>query len=451
MTNSAAIRVLYDLAGGRAKTWPALARDLDINVDDIYKRNRPWPSDFGRVRYCDAFEKYASEVHTTPYATLLAVRRSLQDSNAYTDEVKAIVDNVRADTEDEQVRASLERLRDTIIETARPYNEVERALRCASGRETSARSGADCHMEEKSPKDCAPQCGRGEGPVGEKALDCGEGLAGESPLRRGEGPAGENPAPACAGTVGARSACADGCCTSGTPEGENGLSPAPRGLTPAVLAAALAGAPVEGVPWYRALAGASCPEPACAQWRAVPGMPLDAARFLGAVLAPRALDLLVDAPLAHAASAAVDGPRDPAEARPVCAAGATLEAPRDLLEAAFAGVLSAGVRDGLVCALCDDEGLGCRTMLRRCADMLHAADAGAFFSVADFLLDHALPKPAAAADAGALDRMRSFYLRFGDGDPARCLFVLVLLALLGPADALRVVACPATHRLFERP
>ena len=68
MTNSAALRVLYDLAGGRMKTWGALGRELGamlgedlvagktsavasglppVNVDDIYKRNRPWPSGFG--------------------------------------------------------------------------------------------------------------------------------------------------------------------------------------------------------------------------------------------------------------------------------------------------------------------------------------------------------------------------------------------------------------------
>jgi len=248
MTNSAAIRVLYDLAGGRAKTWPALARDLDINVDDIYKRNRPWPSDFGRLRYRDAFEKYANEVHTSNYATILAVRKSLQSSNAYTDEVKLIVENVRADSNESLIKNSLDRLVDTIIETARPYNEIAR--------------------DQTPPAPAAEKPGA--------------------------------PAPA----IPSEPAC------PGAPAQPAFGEPA-RALTPRLLAAMLSGGDVAGTPWHQALAGAAAnarpPAPATAGQRVAPRVPADAERFVGAVLPPA---LVAAVAQANAFDALMEGAAD---------------------------------------------------------------------------------------------------------------------------------------------
>lgn len=146
MTNSAALRVLYDLAGGRMKTWGALGRELGamlgdgvasgqagapscgslppVNVDDIYKRNRPWPSGFGPKEYCRAFRKYADEGHASHYGALLKVQQSLEASNAYTPQVKALMENIRPDADDREVAEGLERVMEAIVETARPYNKV---------------------------------------------------------------------------------------------------------------------------------------------------------------------------------------------------------------------------------------------------------------------------------------------------------------------------------------
>ena len=145
MTNSAALRVLYDLAGGRMKTWGALGRELGamlgeeaaagqagaslcslppVNVDDIYKRNRPWPSGFGPKEYCRAFRKYADEGHASHYGALLKVQQSLEASNAYTPQIKALMENIRPDADDREVAEGLERVMEAIVETARPYNKV---------------------------------------------------------------------------------------------------------------------------------------------------------------------------------------------------------------------------------------------------------------------------------------------------------------------------------------
>lgn len=384
MTNSAALRVLYDLAGGRAKTWQALGRELDINVDDIYKRNRPWPSDFGRIRYRDAFNKYAEEVHTSRYATVLAVKRSLQNSNAYTAEVKAIVENVRADSDDKLVQGSLERLLDTIIETALPYNELPPL---ADGPAV----GAPASMR-------AARCG---GDAGRMRRPCGDAV-----------PAA--PAP-CGGL------------SVGTSAGGPFASAAPPdgALTPRLLAACLAGTEVRGVFWTVAagrLCGGAAPPapPACARRRVAAGVALDAERFLGAVLCPSLMQLLA------------------------CA---------DAFDRAMDGLLDAPSLDLLAASLCDDEGLGCRTMAARCASLMERADAGAFSGDADYLLACLETAGRSAGDSlGVADlaAVRRLYLVCADRAPSRGLFVLVLVALLGVRRARVVMECPATRYLFAR-
>lgn len=122
MTNRAALRVLKDLAS--KKTWYMLGNELGFRVEDINKKNYPWPSDFGCNEYCAKFQEYAKSEHTSPYAALIAVRESLIESNAYTPEVKALMDNVRPDSDEAMCEAALRRLMETIIETALPYNKV---------------------------------------------------------------------------------------------------------------------------------------------------------------------------------------------------------------------------------------------------------------------------------------------------------------------------------------
>ncbi len=130
MTNRAALRVLYDLAG--KKTWYTLGNELGFRVEDINKKNYPWPSDFGCHEYCAKFQEYAKAEHTSPYAALIKVRDSLIESNAYTPEVERLVDNVlRPDSDEAAYEAALRRLMETIIETALPYNKVPRAVPAA--------------------------------------------------------------------------------------------------------------------------------------------------------------------------------------------------------------------------------------------------------------------------------------------------------------------------------
>lgn len=141
MTNRAALRVLYDLAG--KKTWYTLGNELGFRVEDINKKNYPWPSDFGCHEYCAKFQEYAKAEHTSPYAAIIAVRESLIESNAYTPEAKALVDNVRPDSDEAMCEAALRRLMETIIETALPYNKVPRPTRPSDAPREQAAQEAD--------------------------------------------------------------------------------------------------------------------------------------------------------------------------------------------------------------------------------------------------------------------------------------------------------------------
>ena len=163
MTNRAAVRVLYDLAGN--KTWPMLANDLDFNAGDVYKKNYPWPSNFGCKEYCDKFLEYAQGSHSSPYATLLAVQKSLERSNALTPEVKAIVENVRPDADEASCATWLHRLMETIIETALPYNRVGKNAARASkeGDGASASTNSQAPTERKPQGVAQAECEAAEG------------------------------------------------------------------------------------------------------------------------------------------------------------------------------------------------------------------------------------------------------------------------------------------------
>jgi hypothetical protein len=352
MTNKAALYVLYDLAGGRSQTsWSELGRDLNINVEDIYKRNRPWPSDFGRVEYLKAAEKYAAGKHTSPYASVLAVRRSLESHNAYTDEIRLVAENVLDGENEAAAEKGLRRIVEIIIETARSNSELRRDAVSADGCDPDVRGGAET-------SDAAP----------------------EAPVAR----------------------------------------PVDR-VSLRVLAALLAGAPLaDGSPWYAGMppaAEAPVPPALAAPRRVVAGVPVDPERFVGAFLPPHLL-------------------------APVVRAGA--------LDAFMDGFPPATPAAELADALCGEEGLACRTVARRAADLASAADVSALFAAAGYALDRLCAGAAAADPQTACDvnAARSLVERHTDGDAGRLVFGLVLWGLVGPRELRRVVECPATSVLL---
>lgn len=179
------------MGGARPRAWgqageetaagqtSAVASSLrPVNVDDIYKRNRPWPSGFGPKEYCRAFRKYADEGHASHYGALLKVQQSLEASNAYTPQVKALMENIRPDADDREVAEGLERVMEAIVETARPYNKVGK-LDDSALRE-SVRSGEaseTCSAERQIACDLAVATTRG--------VDCGLSMDGPAMVAAG--------------------------------------------------------------------------------------------------------------------------------------------------------------------------------------------------------------------------------------------------------------------------
>ena len=407
MTNSAALRVLYDLAGGRMKTWGALGRELGamlgedlavgkpsavvsdlppVNVDDIYKRNRPWPSGFGPKEYCRAFRKYADEGHASHYGALLKVQQSLEASNAYTPQVKALVENIRPDADDREVAESLERVMEAIIETARPYNKVGKLVEPAprEGERGEGTGSEACSTERQVASDfaAAAMCG----------VDCG--------------PSVDGPAMAAAG------------CTTGT------VAPAARTVERVPGAAAGAALPAQTCP---SAAGAGCDSRVA--------MIVASCEEIGL---PRIVQLL------ESCAFGKTGVEILTRVVPVRLLGApALEI--DLAQACEQG-LSPQVQAVLVQELCCDSGLACRSMRRSCETLVTSAamDADKVFSCAASLFAAPSGRPAGAE----LSRARSFYTRYADGDAARALFCLILTGLVGISGFNRIMMCPDVGLLF---
>ena len=407
MTNSAALRVLYDLAGGRMKTWGALGRELGamlgedlvagktsavasglppVNVDDIYKRNRPWPSGFGPKEYCRAFRKYADEGHASHYGALLKVQQSLEASNAYTPQVKALVENIRPDADDREVAESLERVMEAIIETARPYNKVGKLVDPAP-RESERGGGAGsevCSTERQVASGFAAAATRG--------VDCEPSMGG--------------PAMAAAGhTAGA-------------------VAPATRAMghepgaaaDAALFAQTCPSATEAGCDSRAAMAAASCEE----------------------IDLPRIVRLLE--------SCAFDktGVEILTCVVPVRLFGApALEI--GLAQACEQG-FSPQAQAVLVQELCYDSGLACRSMRRSCEALVTSAvmDTDKVFSCAASLFAAPSGRPAGAE----LSRARSFYTRYADADAARALLCLILMGLVGISGFNRIMMCPDVGLLF---
>ena len=407
MTNSAALRVLYDLAGGRMKTWGALGRELGamlgdeaapgqagapscgslppVNVDDIYKRNRPWPSGFGPKEYCRAFRKYADEGHASHYGALLKVQQSLEASNAYTPQVKALMENIRPDADDREVAEGLERVMEAIVETARPYNKVGK-LDDSASRE-SVRSGEaseTCSTERHVACDLAAAATRG--------VDCKRGIDGPAMVAAGR--------------------------TTGT------VAPVARAMGHEPGAAHNAALPVQTCP---SAAGAGCDSHVSMATASCEEISL-----------PRIVQLLESCAFGKTGVEIL-----------MCVVPARLlGAPAlnaDLTQACEQG-LSPQAQAALVQELCCDSGLACRAMRRSCETLVTsgAMDADKVFSCVNSLFAASSGRPAGAE----LSRSLSLYTRYADGDAARALFCLVLMGLVGISGFNRIMMCPEVGLLF---
>ena len=408
MTNSAALRVLYDLAGGRMKTWGALGRELGamlgdeaapgqagtlscgslppVNVDDIYKRNRPWPSGFGPKEYCRAFRKYADESHVSHYGALLKVQQSLEASNAYTPQVKVLMENIRPDADDREVAEGLERVMEAIVETARPYNKVGKLV------EPAPREGE--RGGEAGRENCSTECqvASGFAAAATRGVDCEPSMGG--------------PAMAAAGrTAGA-------------------VVPATRAMGHEPGAAAGAALPAQACP---SAAGAGCGTHATM-----------AAASCEEIGLPRIVRLLESCAFGKTG----------VEILTCVVPARLLGAPVseiDLAQACEQG-LSPQAQAVLVQELCCDSGLACRSMRCSCEMLVTSAvmDADKVFSCAASLF----AAPSGCTAGAELSRARSFYTRYADGDAARALLCLILTGLVGISGFNRIMMCPEVGLLL---
>lgn len=407
MTNSAALRVLYDLAGGRMKTWGALGRELGamlgdeaapgqagapscgslppVNVDDIYKRNRPWPSGFGPKEYCRAFRKYADESHVSHYGALLKVQQSLEASNAYTPQVKALMENIRPDADDREVAEGLERVMEAIVETARPYNKVgnlddsvpQEDERCGETSET-------CSAERQIACDLAATTTRG--------VDCGLSMDGPAMVAAGR--------------------------TTGT------VAPVARAMGHEPGAARNAALPAQTCP---SAAGAGCDSHvsmATASCEEI-GLPRIVQLLESCAFGKTGVEILMRVVPARLLGA----PALNADLTQACEQGLSLRAQATLAQ-----------------ELCCDSGLACRAMRRSCETLVTsgAMDADKVFSCATALFAASSGRPTGAE----LSRARSFYTRYADGDAARALLCLILMGLVGISGFNRIMMCPEVGLLF---
>ena len=406
MTNSAALRVLYDLAGGRMKTWGALGRELGamlgeeaaagqagaslcslppVNVDDIYKRNRPWPSGFGPKEYCRAFRKYADEGHASHYGALLKVQQSLEASNAYTPQIKALMENIRPDADDREVAEGLERVMEAIVETARPYNKVGSPAgpvpredeRCGEASET-------CSAERQIACGFAAAATRG--------VDCKLGMDGPVLVAAGH----------MTGTV----------------------APAARAVGHEPGASANAVLSAQTSPFAT---GKDCDS-----------------RAAMAITSSGEMSLSHIVRLLESCAFGKTGVEILMCVVPARLLGApALNA--DLTQACEQG-LSPQAQAALAQELCCDSGLACRAMRRSCETLVAggAIDADRVF----FCVNSLFSAPSGYPAGAELSRALSLYTRYADGDAARALLCLILTGLVGISGFNRIMMCPEVGLLF---
>lgn len=389
------------------KTWGALGRELGamlgedlaagkpsavasglppVNVDDIYKRNRPWPSGFGPKEYCRAFRRYADEGHASHYGALLKVQQSLEASNAYTPQVKALVENIRPDADDREVAESLERVMEAIIETARPYNKVGKLV------EPAPREGE--RGGEAGSEDCSTgrQVACGFAAAATRGVDCGFSTDG--------------PAMAAAGRT-------TGAVVSATRAMGHEPGAAPNGAFPAQTCPSAAGA---GCDSHATIATASCEEIGLLRIVQL----LESCSF--GKTGVEILTCVVPARFFDASALEIDLAQ-------ACEQGFSPRAQAELAR-----------------ELCCDSGLACRSMRRSCEMLVASAvmDADKVFSCAASLF----AAPSGCPASTELSRARSFYTRYADGDAARALLCLILMGLVGISGFNRIMMCPDVGLLF---
>ena len=400
MTCRAGMRVLYDLAGGSRKRWAGLDEDLRATpgtAKRVFARNDNWPQQFGAVNYKDLVARYALDEFSTLYGALVTIKETLRAYDAYTPEVQAVVAGIDAESDEAAIEACLDRLSDVIYATARPASRaVARSTARPSQPEGNRRADESARSVAGEPNtlpaaekvvtgsfgDCAdPSAGnvRVVGRAGQRGPVAGPGV----PAARGEGAGPSVGQASPCGTPEATAPVGDG----GSPEGEGPREPS-----------------------FSDLRVLLCTGPRRVLLRTF----ADDDELLAELLPP---DVLADVHAGRAAGA----------------------------PAAFP---SPTARDELALRLCSDGGMACREIIRRCERLLRAADRDAFAAGvadlearrglrADVAAGHTCPGASAEPDYLA-EPLGYLAVRFSC-DPARRLFALTLLALLGRSGAAAVL------------
>lgn len=314
------------------------------------------------------------------------MQQSLEASNAYTPQVKALVENIRPDADDREVAESLERVMEAIIETARPYNKVGKLV------------------------DPASREGERGGEAGSEACSTGRQVASDF---AGAVACGAD----CKSSVDGPALAAAGCTTAA-------VMPAARAMGHEPGAAAGAALPAQTCP---SAAGAGCDSHAAM-----------------AVASCEETDLPRIVQLLESCAFGKTGVEILTCVVPVRLFGApVLEI--DLAQACEQG-LSPQAQAVLAQELCCDSGLACRSMRRSCETLVTSAAMGAdkVFSCAASLFAAPSGRPAGTE----LSRARSFYTRYADGDAARALLCLILMGLVGISGFNRIMMCPDVGLLF---
>ena len=437
MTCRAGMRVLYDLAGGSRKRWAGLDEDLRATpgtAKRVFARNDNWPQQFGAVNYKDLVAQYAVDEYSTLYGALVTIKETLRAYDAFTPEVQAVVAGIDAESDEATIEACLDRLSDVIYATARPASRAagarpaqgaaspkdgDPAACVASASRLNPHAGDACRGEENL---ACPENLRAKEPshnaieqtnnrvVTEKAAQIETGVAG-SALGAAENVRDEKKAEAW--VSGASEA-------PGAPRLAPGTWPAaePAGTRPPHPSTVSAGTPALSSAMPSAasmpteLSFADLRELLCAGPRRVLLRTFADDAALMAELLPT--DILADCALADLS----------------------------------AGALSQPVRDELALRLCTDGGMGCREIIRRCERLLRAADRDALAAgIAALEERHGLrpavsAQPARSGVASDPDYLAEplgyLAVRFA-ADPARRLFVLTLLALLGRENTAAVL------------
>ena len=434
MTCRAGMRVLYDLAGGSRKRWAGLDEDLRATpgtAKRVFARNDNWPQQFGAVNYKDLVAQYAVDEYSTLYGALVTIKETLRAYGAFTPEVQAVVAGIDAESDEATIEACLDRLSDVIYATARP-----------ASRAAGARSSQGLAPLEDGDPASRPASRVGDGRHAEEDSACLENLRVEEPSRgaaeqtnnrvvaekvRQAGSVAVDAAPGAAENVRDDKKAAEW--TPGAlaaSRGVAGIRAAGLGGADAARADGLPGADVSPV-------AAPATSPTSTELRFADLRALLCAGPRRVLLRTFADDAALMAELLPADVLADVGVAD-----------------------ASARSLSPAMRDELALRLCTDGGMACREIIRRCERLLRAADRDALAAgIAALEARHGLRvdgAPGRGCPSGTPEEPDYLAEPLGylavhfAADPARRLFALTLLALLG-RDGTATVLC----RLRDEP